>query len=107
VKDPSDPVPKLVAFEWDDGNAEKSWFKHSVRASECEEVFMKKPLLVNEDPRHSSDESRQFALGQTHTGRRLFVVFTQRGKWIRVISARDMSRRERRSYGEAEAQIDS
>lgn len=92
-----------VAFEWDEGNAEKNWQKHGVRASECEEVFFNRPLLVLEVPGHSSEESRLFALGQTHAGRRLFVVFTRREKRLRVISARDMSRRERRSYAATEA----
>lgn len=98
-----DSLPEPAAFEWDEGNAEKNWEKHGVRASECEEIFFNQPLLVLDDPGHSSDESRHLALGQTHAGRRLFVAFTQRGDRIRVISARDMSRRERRSYDEAQA----
>jgi uncharacterized DUF497 family protein len=97
----------VVGFDWDEGNVEKSWQGHGVRASECEEVFFNQPLLVHDDPRHSQDEPRMLALGKTHVGRRLFVVFTQRGGRIRVISARAMSRRERRSYGEAESQVDS
>lgn len=100
-------MPPLVAFDWDEGNAKKNWKKHGVRASECEEVFFHQPLLVHEDRRHSSDEPRYLALGRTHTGRRLFLVFARRGDRIRVISARDMGRRERRSYAEAETQVDS
>jgi len=107
VTETRDSEPQLVAFDWDDGNAEKSWQRHGVRASECEEVFFNRPLLVLEDPKHSSDESRILALGRTHAGRRLLVVFTQRGNRIRVISARDMSRRERRSYSDAEKETDS
>jgi hypothetical protein len=105
VKERSDSSPEPVAFEWDVGNVDKNWEKHGVRASECEEVFFNQPLLVHDDPRHSTNESRHLALGQTHAGRGLCVAFTQRGDRIRVISARNMSRRERRSY--AEAQTDS
>lgn len=106
MEDPPGP-PTPVGFEWDEGNVEKSWRRHGVRASECEEIFFNQPLLVQDDPEHSIREPRFLALGKTHAGRCLFVVFTQRGERIRVISARDMSRRERRSYAEAEAQADS
>ena len=94
-------MPQPVAFDWDDGNADKNWEKHGVRASECEEVFFNQPLLVHDDARHSKEEPRYLVLGRTHAGRRLFVVFTQRDERIRVISARDMSQRERRSYAES------
>jgi len=97
-----DSAERPVAFDWDEGNAEKNWEKHAVRSSECEEVFFNRPLLVLDDLVHSSREPRQLALGQTHAGRRLFLVFTQRANRIRVISARDMSRRERRSYAKVE-----
>ncbi len=51
--------------------------------------------------RHSEHEERFYALGQTDVGRRLFVVFTLRGRRIRVISARDVSRKERKVYKES------
>jgi hypothetical protein len=69
-----------------------------VTLAECEQVFFHRPLVVSEDPKHSQGEPRHYALGQTDLGRRLFVVFTIRGSLIRVISARDMSRRERGIY---------
>jgi len=50
------------------------------------------------DAGHSGQEPRYAALGKTEDGRRLTVIFTVRGNLIRVISARDMSRRERRIY---------
>ena len=53
---------------------------------------------VAEDEKHSEIERRYYALGHTDGGRSLFVVFTIRGDLIRVISARDMNRRERRLY---------
>lgn len=87
-----------TGFQWDEGNADKSWNKHRVSRSECEQVFFNLPLVVREDPAHSHTEERFWALGQTDTARRLFVVYTLRGDLIRVISARDMTRRERRAY---------
>lgn len=87
-------------FEWDAGNADKSWYKHGVARSECEQVFFNRPLMASGDPLHSAAEKRYFALGVTDTGRRLFIAFTLRGQYIRVLSARDMSRRERLVYEE-------
>ncbi len=58
---------------------------------------------MSEDSAHSREEARHYALGQTSVGRKLFVVFTIRGERIRVISARTMSRRERRIYERAQA----
>ena len=54
--------------------------------------------MVAADAKHSQHEDRYYALGWTSAGRRLFVVFTMRGTLVRVISARDMSRKERRVY---------
>jgi len=69
-----------------------------VTPTECEELFFNRPLIVGEDERHSEREDRFYALGQTDAGRRLFVVFALRARRIRVISARDMSRKERKVY---------
>lgn len=91
----------LAGFEWDEGNLTKSWEKHQVSALECEQVFFKRPLIALPDERHSESEPRFYALGQTDTGRRLFIVFTARNGLIRVISARDMSRKERKIYEES------
>lgn len=87
-----------TGFEWDDGNIEKNWERHQVSAAECEQVFFQRPVLIASDPRHSQDEPRYAALGRTGGGRRLSIVFTIRDTRIRVISARAMSRRERRIY---------
>jgi hypothetical protein len=64
-------------------------------------VFFQRPILVATDAAHSRDEPRYAALGKTAAGRRLTIVFTIRGDSIRVISARPMSRRERRVYEQA------
>ena len=68
--------------------------------AEAEQVFLNEPIVVNADVKHSTEEPRFHALGQTDTGRRLHVTFTVRGAGtlIRVISVRDMNRKERASY---------
>lgn len=91
----------LEGFEWADGNREKNWLKHQVTWSECEESFFNSPLLLNPDPIHSQAETRYFALGQTNAGRLLFIAFTIRKNKIRIISARDMSQKERGFYASA------
>jgi uncharacterized DUF497 family protein len=89
----------IVGFDWDAGNERKNE-KHGVSAPEAEQVFFNQPLLVLADKAHSRDEPRFHALGRTHTGRRVHLTFTLRGggTLIRVISARDMSRKERQIY---------
>lgn len=95
--------PNIEGFQWDEGNTDKNWRRHEVTQAEAEQVFLNRPLLVSEDPKHSADEPRYFALGRNDRGRALMVVFTLRGTLLRVISARLMSRRERRVYAEGEA----
>jgi uncharacterized protein len=85
-------------FQWDAGNSGKIWETHRLTATECEELFFYQPLVLGEDEKHSGAEERLYALGKTDAGRFLFVVITIRGHLIRVISARDMSRKERRIY---------
>lgn len=98
-----DPLAGCTSFEWDEGNATKNWERHGVTQAECEEIFFLEPLLVAEDAAHSREEVRYYALGQTTAARKLFVVFTTWDDRIRVISARTMSRRERRIYERAQA----
>ena len=92
-------LANCIGFDWDDGNNGKNWEKHKVSDTEAEEVFFNDPLVAGLDSAHSQNESRYFALGQTNSGRRLFIAFTIRGKLIRIVSARDMSRQELREYG--------
>ncbi len=91
----------VAGFEWDTGNARKSEERHGVSQAEAEQAFFNEPLLVAGDARHSGSETRFHALGRT--GRVLHITFTlrDRGRLIRVISARDASRKERGRYGEA------
>ena len=94
-------LASVSGFDWDDGNRDKNWLVHKVAWVEAEEVFFNQPLLVYPDPLHSQSEERLYALGQTSADRRLFIVFTIRKNKIRVISARNMSKKERRIYDEA------
>jgi len=91
----------IGGFEWDEGNSDKNWIRHRVSKSECEEVFFNLPLLLADDTSHSQREKRYYVLGQTNAGRLLFIAFAIRDDRIRVISARDMSHRERETYAKA------
>ena len=97
-----DELSDCTGFQWDAGNADKNRGFHRVSRAECEQMFFNRPILVAPDDQHSQKEPRYAALGQTNAGRRLAVIFTVRGTLVRVISARDMSRRERRVHEKAE-----
>lgn len=85
----------VEGFEWDKGNLEHIK-KHQVNYKECEEIFFNQPLRLSEDKAHSQAEERLQALGKTNQGKKLFVSFTIREKKIRVLSARNQSKKERR-----------
>ena len=93
-------LDEIVGFDWDDGNRYKDEQKHGLKWQLIEEIFFNEPLFLPEDQKHSRDECRCFALGHTDDAEYLFVVFTKRGKLIRVISARKMNKKERRAYEE-------
>lgn len=92
-------LAKITGFEWDDGNARKN-DKHGVSTAEAEQAFFNDPLLLVADVKHSKRELRFHALGKSDEGRLLHITFTLRnaGASIRVISARDMHRKERTVY---------
>ena len=93
---------QIAGFNWDNGNARKNE-KHGVSMAEAEQVFFNTPLLLLEDAAHSQKEPRIHALGKTDDGRTLHITFAlrQAGLLIRVISARDMHRKERAIYEQA------
>lgn len=93
-------VENCEGFEWDDGNSNKNFYLHGVSDGECEDVFFNVPLIVASDKKHSENEIRYFALGRTDANRWLFIAFAVRNKLIRVISARDMTKSEKRKYAE-------
>jgi uncharacterized DUF497 family protein len=90
----------VVGFEWDHGNERKSLEKHGVSQAEAEQIFVNDPLIVTNDLAHNEREPRYHALGRTDASRLLHITFTLRanGARIRIISARDMSRKERQRY---------
>ena len=95
MKDTSD---QFTGFQWDEGNVNKNLYKHNVENWECEQIFFNEPLIILNDPKHSYAEKRWAAFGKTDAGRMLTLIFTKRGISIRVVSARDMKRKERMFY---------
>ena len=91
---------QFSGFQWDRGNIDKNLIQHNVENWECEQVFFNRPLLVLDDPKHSVSEKRWAAFGKTDADRFLVVIFTKRNNLIRIISARDMKKRERKFYDE-------
>lgn len=89
-----------IQFQWDVGNQEKNWIKHRVTNAECEEVFFDPHKRILGSALHARDETRYALIGQTQGDRLLIAVFTMRGHTVRVISARDVNRRERGLYEE-------
>jgi uncharacterized DUF497 family protein len=94
-----DEFDKLDGFDWDSGNSEKNWVRHQVTKGECEQIFFNEMIVTTVD-KHSQIENRWYLLGKTDSGRLLFVVFTKRQNKIRIISARDMNKKERSYYNE-------
>ena len=93
-------ILNCIGFQWDDGNSEKNWISHQVAKSECEQIFFNQPLVIGNDEKHSKVEKRYYVLGQTDSDRQLYIVCTVRQNLIRVISARDMSKKEREVYNQ-------
>lgn len=91
-------LDEIKGFDWDRGNLLKNLSKHKVKNLESEEIFFNQPLLILPDTKHSQREKRLYALGKTNNHRLLFVVFTIRKNLIHIISARDMSSKERSQY---------
>ena len=90
--------PQPVVFEWDRGNSNKNQIKHGVTNEECEEVFFDDEKRILQDVLHSGKEERYIIIGRTRKQRLLFVVCSMRGKKFRIISARDLNKREKHLY---------
>jgi len=93
---------KCTDFDWDGNDIKKIRAKHKVNPFECKQVFFNEPFVIQDNPARSQKEPRYYVLGQTDKKRLLFVVLTIRRNLIRVISARDVSRKERQVYRERE-----
>lgn len=89
--------PDALEFEWDRGNRDKNK-KHRVNDLESEEVFFDEDKRILRDKLHSGNEERLILIGRTKRARLLYVVFTKRGKRIRIISARDINKKEAYLY---------
>ncbi len=94
-------IETIVGFEWDEGNIHKNENKHGLKWTTIEEVFFNEPLLLVEDFKHSLNECRCVALGKNDFNDLVTVIFTIRKCNIRVISARIMSKKERKIYEQA------
>ena len=88
---------KIVEFEWDKGNLDKSYKKHGITLQEAEELFLDQRILLLEDIKHSQKEKRYNAIGKI-TNKILFAVFIIRNNKIRIISIRIASQKERKLY---------
>lgn len=97
-------LAKIEGFDWNDANIIKNREKHHTEPKEGEEAFFNKPTIFLKDPKHSTKKERRYGvLGQTNEGRKLAIYFTVRNKKIRVISSRDMNKKDRTIYlGEEE-----
>ena len=85
-------------FEWDDVKAVLNLRKHRVSFEESASVFADPLAYTFADPDHSADEERMLPFGYSHTGVLLAVIHTERGRAIRIISARRATRHERGIY---------
>jgi len=92
---------KVIGFEWDKGNIDKSCQKHGITPNEAEEVFVDRNVGIERDIKHQELEERYIAIGMTLNEKLLFVVFTMRNNMVRVISSRKANKKERRLYEEA------
>lgn len=93
-------VKRVVEFDWDKGNIGKNK-KHNVEDKEAEEVFQDENKLIYRDLLHSEKEERFILLGKTKEGRLLYIAFIYRGKRVRIISARDINKKEVQIYEKA------
>jgi len=87
-------ILKASQFDWDSGNRDKNKSKHAVEDWECEEVFIDTKKVILKDVLHSGKENRYILLGKTRQSRLLYLAFTIRNEKIRVISARDVTKRK-------------
>ena len=91
-------IREVFEFEWDQGNKEKNLNKHKVTDEECEEVFFDPMKKISRDTLHTNQEKRYLVLGKTKKDRLLFIVFTIRKNKMRIISARDLNKKEKYLY---------
>ena|SRR5260221_14539325 len=91
-------LSKIVGFEWDIWNIDKSYNKHGISPNESEEIFLDEDVKIEKDLKHQQQEKRFIAIGKTTENKLLFVIFTIRNDKIRIISARTANKKEREVY---------
>ncbi len=89
---------KIIGFEWDAWNIDKSYKKHGISPNEAEEVFLDERVKIEKDIKHQEQEERFIAIGKTTENKILFVVFTIRKDKIRIISGRPANKKEKEVY---------
>lgn len=89
-------------FEWDPVKAIANFAKHGVSFEEAATAFQDPLARIHADPHHSASESREILIGHSVRGRLILVAFTDRQGRLRLISAREVTRRERRDYEESQ-----
>lgn len=89
-----------MEFEWDEQKAESNLAKHKVSFDEAKTVFTDPLYLDFYDPDHSDDEDRYIIVGESEQQRLLIVSYTERGQKVRLISAREATRKEKEAYEE-------
>jgi len=89
-----------VNFEWHLKKAAKNLKKHKVSFKEAATVFGNPLSITYPNPDHSIDEDRFITIGESRQGRLLMIAHTERGDNIRIISAREATRQERKFYEE-------
>jgi uncharacterized protein len=89
---------KIDGFEWDCGNIEKNLIKHEVTCQEAEEIFLDTESLNYDDKKHSVIEERLIKIGKSFSGRILIAYYTVRRNKIRIISVRDVNKKEKSLY---------
>lgn len=87
-------------FEWDQSKAAANVRKHGVTFDEAATVFLDELAVSGADPDHSVGESRYITFGTSSLGRLLTVSHTHRQGSMRIISARRVTRAERKIYEE-------
>jgi uncharacterized DUF497 family protein len=90
-----------LEFEWDPEKAATNSIKHKVTFEEAATVFGDPLGRILADPRHSSEEERLVLLGYSENRRLVAVMYVERDHKIRIVSAREATRRERRDYEES------
>jgi uncharacterized protein len=87
-----------MLFDWDEEKAKSNLAKHGVSFDEATSVFDDPLFLTFADPEHSLQEQRFLIMGESARGKLLVVSYTERKNTTRLISARPVTRKERKAY---------